>query len=290
MTSRTARNASIAVAGVAVLAGAGLAALRLADARADAALGDALMDAARAGTERRFDPVMVADLPEAARRYFMFAIAPGTPLSTVARIEMGGTLDLGSRDAPSARPMRARQVLAPPHGLVWSVRTGGAMAVTGSDALGPNGSWSRFRILGGIPVGRVSGEDHRRSSFGRMVWEGLFWTPAAFLPDAEAGWDALEWESVDAATARVTVRHGGLEQSADVTVDGDGRPLRIVFPRWSDENPERAYRLQPFGGDLSGFETIAGFQLPTRVVGGNHYGTVLYRPFFRAEVTEVTFP
>jgi hypothetical protein len=233
---------------------------------------------------------MVADLPEPARRFFTFAIAPGTPLATAARIEMRGVLDLGSREAPNPSPMRAEQVLAPPHGFVWRVGMGGAMAVAGSDALGPDGSWSRFRILGGLPVARAGGADHRRSSFGRMVGEGLFWTPAAFLPAAGAGWDALDWKAVDAATARVTVRAGGLEQSADVTVDPEGRPLHVVFPRWSDVNEARAYRLQPFGGDLSAFETFGGFRLPTRVVGGNHYGTARYHPFFQAEVTDVTFP
>ena len=177
----------------------------------------------------------------------------------------------------------------PPHGFVWTVRTGSAMRVTGTDAMGPQGSWSRFRILDAVPVGRAGGDpDHRRSSFGRMVGEGLFWTPAAFLPAADAGWDAIEWRGVDADTAEVAVRAHGLEQTARITVDGEGRPTTVVFPRWSDENVEGVYRLQPFGGELSEFETFDGFRLPTRVVGGNHHGTPLYHPFFQAQVTDVT--
>jgi hypothetical protein len=38
----------------------------------------------------RFDPAMVAGLPEPAQRFFKFAIAPGTPLLPVAEIDMGG--------------------------------------------------------------------------------------------------------------------------------------------------------------------------------------------------------
>jgi len=30
-----------------------------------------------------------------------------------------------------------------------------------------------------------------------------------------------------------------------------------------------------------------GFRLPTRVIGGNHYGTEFYHPFFRAKVEAV---
>ncbi len=55
------------------------------------------------------------------------------------------------------------------------------------------------------------------------------------------------------------------------------------------ENDEHVYRLQPFGGDLSEFETFGGFRLPTHVIGGNHYGTDLYHPFYRAKVGAVTF-
>ncbi|WP_432816562.1 hypothetical protein [Sulfitobacter sp. JB4-11] len=63
----------------------------------------------------------------------------------------------------------------------------------------------------------------------------------------------------------------------------------MVFDRWSNANADRLYRLQPFGGDLGAFEVFDGFRLPTRVVGGNHYGTPLYHPFYKAEVTHITF-
>lgn len=38
----------------------------------------------------RFDPAMLAGLPEPAARFFRFAIAPGTPLAAMAEIEMWG--------------------------------------------------------------------------------------------------------------------------------------------------------------------------------------------------------
>ncbi len=39
-----------------------------------------------------FGPEMVANLPNPARRYFTFAIAPGTPLRMVAEIDMTGEI------------------------------------------------------------------------------------------------------------------------------------------------------------------------------------------------------
>lgn len=282
------RRAAIGLAAVLATGAGGVVALRIVDGRADATLRDELLAASSAVAATPFEPAMVNGLPQPAQRFFLFAIESGTPLRGAAVIKMGGELSLGTRDDPRYQDMRAEEVLTPPFGFMWQVRTGGSMRVTGSDALGPAGSWSRFRVLDSVPVGRVGHDrDHRRSSFGRMVGEGLFWTPAAFLPAADAGWDMIEWHGVDADTAEVRVRVGDMAQSARVTVDDAGRPLRVRFQRWSNENNERVYRLQPFGGELSEFETFDGFRLPTRVTGGNHYGTDLYHPFFRAKVEAV---
>lgn len=80
--------------------------------------------------------------------------------------------------------------------------------------------------------------------------EGVEWAP---------GWDD---------TGRATVRRAGLVQTVDLTVDAEGRPLRVVIPRWSNANPEKTFRLQPFGGVLGGFRRFGGFTLPTVVDGG----------------------
>jgi hypothetical protein len=117
-----------------------------------------------------------------------------------------------------------------------------------------------------------------------VVAEGTFWTPAAFLPGP-----GVSWESVDDDTARVTVSHEGLEQSVEITVAEDGRPLRVVMPRWSNANPEGVWRIQPFGGDLSKFRDFGGYRLPTHVDGGNFIGTDAYFPFFKARVTDIRF-
>ena len=162
------------------------------------------------------------------------------------------------------------------------MRTRGGMPLSGSDSA----RWTRFRLAGLIPVARAGGTpDHARSAFGRMVAEAAFWTPAALLPGPE-----VRFEPVDAETVRVTVRRGELEQAVEITVAADGRPERVVLQRWSDANPERRFRLQPFGGVASDFREVAGFRLPFRVEGGNMFGTEAWFPFFLAEVTEIRFP
>lgn len=265
----------VAVAAVALLA------WRALDRRADARAWDALARW-RSESPAAFDPAMVADLPDPARRYFLYTIAPGTPLRSTAVLEMGGEIGMGTKDAPGYRPMEARQILATPEGFVWALDAG---IIAGSDGLTADASWTRFWLGGLAPVVRVGGSaDHFRSAFGRVVAEGTFWTPAAFLPGP-----GIRWEPVDEDTARVTVAHHGLEQAVEITVAEDGRPTRVVLSRWSNANPEGEWRLQPFGGDLSEFRDFGGYRLPTRVDGGNLIGTDAYFPFFRARVRDIRF-
>ena len=226
---------------------------------------------------------MVADLPEPARRYFRFTISDGTPLYTVATLKMQGRFSLGSKAAPNYMDMSAMQVLAAPDGFVWKMSgQSGLMRISGSDS----GAWTRFWLLGLAPVARFGGNlDHKRSAFGRYIAEAVFWTPAALLPGPH-----VTWERVSENTARVEVNHDGLEQAVDITVDNDGRPTQVKFPRWSDANPAKVHQIQPFGGHLSAFKDFDGFRLPTHVEAGNFFGTDNYFPFFIADVTEIRFP
>jgi hypothetical protein len=228
-----------------------------------------------------FEPSMVAALPEPARRFFLFAIAPGARLATVVEIRMEGELALGSKAAPNPQPMAAQQILAAPRGLVWRVRTGkGLLRACGSDGMVDGRSWTRFWLLRLVPVVRVGDTaDHLRSSFGRVVAEAAFWAPAALLPRA-----GVTWTAVDRDTARATVCWRGLSQEVDVRVDATGQPVWVSMPRWSNANPAGVFRLQPFGGELSDFRQVDGMRVPFRVDGGNFFGTPDYFPFYRARV------
>lgn len=258
-----------------------LALLRWHDARADRQEWLRLA-ALQPSAPRRFNHAMVAELPEPARRFFQLSIEEGARLWTVAEIDMGGQFSLGSKEQPRYQPMQAWQILAAPHGFVWQLELPGALPVSGSDA----GHWTRFRLLGLVPVARQGGDDdHTRSAFGRYVAEALLWTPAALLPGP-----GVEWKALSEHSARVTVRHQGLEQAVDLHVDAQGQPLHVQFMRWSNANAERIYREQPFGAVPSQFQPVQGFRVPLRVEAGNHYGTEAYFPFFKAEVTALRFP
>lgn len=242
--------------------------------------------ARRSAEPRQFAPLMVEQLPDPARRFFLFTIEEGAVLRTVSEIRMRGALGLGTKEAPNYAPMHAEQILAPPHGLVWKLRAGRGMArITGSDGCEDDASWVKFWLAGTVPIVRAGGTaDHARAAFGRVVAESVFWCPAALLPH-----NGVAWEAVSASTARATVTRGGLTQTVDVTIAESGQPSTVVIPRWTDANADKVYRLQPFGGYLSAFEHFDGYVLPTHVEGGNFIGTADYFPFYKADVDALRF-
>lgn len=252
------------------------------DHKADRVLWNVLA-ASQSISSATFEPMMVDDLPEPARRYFRYTIKTGAPLHTVAEISMRGQFSLGTKEAPNYFSMTAEQILAAPTGFVWKMNAkNGVMRISGSDAT----QWTRFWLMGVVPVARIGGNrDHTRSAFGRYIAEAVFWTPAALLPGAN-----ISWESVNDTTARVVVVHEGMVQSVDITVNANGQPIEVSFLRWSDANADNAYRTQPFGGYLSEYREFSGYRLPTHIEAGNQFGTDAYFPFFIADVTDIRFP
>jgi len=145
-----------------ILTGLALSVWRLLDHRADLKAMHELA-VSQPAQPPTFAADMIAHLPEPARRYFLYTIEPGTPLSSVASITMVGRFGMGNRDKPNYLDFTATQVLAMPAGFVWKMRARrGLMRLSGSDSQ----RWTRFWLMGLLPIARLGGDtDHTLSIF-----------------------------------------------------------------------------------------------------------------------------
>ncbi len=233
-----------------------------------------------------FSLEMVAELPAAARRYFARAIAPGTPLRMVVELEMAGEIGLGTKDNPGYRPMRAREIIAPPHGFVWSPTIGTGLArITGSDGYAEGEGWTRFWLGGIIPIARPRpSPDLARSAAARSILEAL-WAPASLLP-----LNGVVWEDIDPDRARAVFRTpNGDGLALTIAVAHDGSPMSVMMQRWTNANPDRVFRWQPTGGFVEELGTVDGYTVPTRMSAGNQFRTDRYFPFFKAQIASMVF-
>lgn len=222
-----------------------------------------------------FDPATLDALPEPARRYLLWAIAPGTPAARGMELAMHGTIRLAPDREPL--PMTATQFLAPPREFTWEARThGGLMRIRGFDRyIGGQGEM-RWKLLGVIPVMRASGPDITRSAAGRLAMESVL-APWALLPGGGAA-----WEAVDDDRALFRMRVGDEEVATTVTVAADGRPVRVSAPRWREDAGPGGPGYLRFDVEMEGELQAGGFRLPRRLVAGWRLGEEDGFAFFEA--------
>ena len=228
-----------------------------------------------------FHPSMTDGLPAPARRYLRRTFAPGAPLHRSVRLSMQGSIRL--RPDGAALPMKAEQVLAPPHGFVWTAVAGTwRMWFRGFDRYGKGKGAMRWWLYGVLPVVSASGPDITRSAAGRLGGEAVF-VPALLLPATGAF-----WEAVDDDTARVTLSVGSEPVSSTLAVAGDGRLRSVTIRRWCSDGEKPGY--DRFVVDRFGNErTIDGVTLPTRFRAGWRLGEPDAFPFFDATIGAIRF-
>lgn len=210
----------------------------------------------------RFDPEQIGDLPVAARRYLLHALAPGARLSAAARLRMHGTIRLGD----AWHRFEAEQVLRWDRGFVWraSVRQG-VTPIVGSDRWLDGEGSMRWKLLGVVPVLKADGPDVTRSAAGRLHIESM-WTPAVFLGPG------VRWAERDASHARATIAAHGEASSLELTLDEEGAVTASKMLRWG--NPEGdAFHYADFGALVEGERTFDGVTLPTVLRAGWFFGS-----------------
>lgn len=230
-----------------------------------------------------FTKDMILDLPEIAQRFFEQAIAEGTPLYNSVELDMAGTFIMGQANNPQEYDLRARQILAPPDEFVWiASMSSGLLTFSGSDGLQGGHGWTRFWMYRALPLVQVAATANiDRSAAARPAIEAI-WAPATLLPA-----NGVRWEQIGPDLATATFVNQTLPITITLRIDADGALQEVWTERWSDENPEKEFRLQPFGAFIEDSKTFDGFTIPSRVSVGNHFGTEDFFPFFKVELTKV---
>ena len=101
--------------------------------------------------------------------------------------------------------------------------------------------------------------------------------------------NGVAWEPIDARRSRAVVQHRGERFAIELSVAEDGRLLSVTMQRWTDANPERVFRWQPFGGTIEAVGIFEGYTVAVRVEAGNLFGTDVYFPFFRPRVASIRY-
>lgn len=228
-----------------------------------------------------FSQDLIADQPEPVQRYFLHAIAPGTPLANAVYLTMKGTIRL----APNQdwMPLQAEELLSTT-GFVWQANARqGIIQMQGADYYTASTGRMRFSLWGVIPVVNAQSPDLMRSAIGRSVGE-LFWLPSALLPQRGVSWQVINDNTIQAS---LTLDNEPI--TLTFVIDSQGRLLKSSFLRWGDQTEDKQYAKIPFGGEYQAEQTFGGYTIPSQMGAGWWIGSDRYFEFFRVTLEQAVF-
>lgn len=233
-------------------------------------------------TEYVFTEDMVASLPSPVQRYFLHAIAPGTPLASAVTLEMSGSFRLGE-DKPWV-PMQAKQRISLLKGFVWQATVGrGLSQFVGADYYIKGTGRMRFSLWGLVPLVNAHTHDIASSSLGRLAGE-FVWLPSALLPQ-----QGVIWQAIDERTVQASFVIDDEPVTLTLIVDSDGKVLQLSLPRWGDATENGSWNYIPFGVEFQAEQQFGGFTIPSQMNAGWWFGTERYLEFFRATIAKAEF-
>ncbi|MGE5728841.1 MAG: DUF6544 family protein [Gemmatimonas sp.] len=176
----------------------------------------------------RYERAEIAALPAPVIRYFEFALTPGQPVVTGARIEWEGQFSMRPRRWSAFTATQHYRVQPP--GFVWDARIWmtGVLPVLVRDSYADHEGSLRAAIGGIVKVADSHGTvEIAKGELLRYLAEAI-WFPTALLPSAGVSWTAID---EDSATA--TLSDGATTVSLDAHFGASGaiQSLSAMRPR-----------------------------------------------------------
>jgi len=134
-------------------------------------------------------------------------------------------------------------------------------------------------MLSLITMADASGPEVDQGALLRYLAE-MMWFPTAWLADY------IQWESIDAHSAKATLRHAGLTVSAVLHFNEDGLVAQVTAERYWDENGK--FALRKWSGRVEDYREAGGMRIPMKVDVLWHLDTGDFS-YFRAEITEIEY-
>ncbi|KAB1189963.1 hypothetical protein GJR96_17470 [Haloferax sp. MBLA0076] len=249
----------LGVGGIVLLGGVALALASRAQRVASSArlVGELLADRASTPTRTvRFEDI--EGLPKPIRRYLEHVLTEGRPYVHTARLHQDGEFRLGDASAPW-KPLEATQhYTVEPPGFVWDARIDivPSVPIRVVDAFVGGEGLLVAKLFSLVPVAEADpSQELDEGELARHLAE-MVWFPTAFLPG-----QGVEWDAVDAHSARATIEYDGTSASVVFHVDDD-EITHVTADRWY-EMDDGSYELQPWTGYFHDYHEVDGLRVPS---------------------------
>jgi hypothetical protein len=197
-------------------------------------------------------------LPEPIRRYLGYAILPHAPAIRTAHLRHDGFF----RTKPEQRWLKIKGdqyfTIAEP-GFVWKAKVWPFpfIWISARDLLYAGHGNMLVKLFSTFTLADASGAEIDQGATLRWLAENI-WFPFGLVSDP------IEWEPIDAQSARAVIRSRGKTASAVVNIDNEGKLVSLRADRYRDIGGGLAV-LTPWTAHCSEYHEFNGFRVPTSV-------------------------
>lgn len=234
---------------------------------------------------RQARPFVILDehllgLPEAVQRYLRWAGVVGKEAVPTVRLKQKGFLRL--REGQKWLRLKAEQYFtSSPPAFVWYARVrsfpGVTMSVT--DVFTRGHGRLRAKLLSFIKIADAKGPEVDQGELLRYLAETI-WFPTVWLSDY------IQWEGIDARSARTTLSQAGLTVAAVFHFNDEAQLDRVTADRYREENGK--FALRRWSGRLEDYREVGGMRIPMKVEVSWQLDSAEFT-CFRAEIAEIEY-
>ena len=236
---------------------------------------------ARAKTQDRA-PITKADLaglPEPVRRYLIQTGAIGRPRVSTVRLKQEGFF----RTKPDQKwmPMHAVEYYSvDPPAFLWhgKIKMLPLLSIQARDRLDAGKGHMLIKLLA-FTLGDVRGPELDQGALVRYFNE-LMWFPTAFLSES------IQWEGIDASSARGTIRIGETSASAVLHVTESGQFANFVADRYMSTGD--TFSLETWSTPVDDYAEMNGLRLPVSGEGVWHLSAGDFS-YIRVRIAELEY-
>ena len=243
------------------------------------------LEATRSGAAaERFDSKQLDGLPESVARHLRQVLPEGTPIIRAVEVVHRGTFNM-SQTGEQWKPFTSRQhVVTHPPGFVWDGRVSMApgLDVHVHDAYVGGEGVLEPAILGLVTLVKLRDRGEvARGELMRFMAEAA-WYPTALLPS-----QGMQWEPIDASSARATLVDGAIRLSMTFHFGADGL-LDTIRAEGRGRTVGDQVIHTPWEGRMSNYQRRDGLLIPLdgEVAWLTPEGRL---PYWRGTITELRY-
>ena len=203
---------------------------------------------------------MLQKLPDPVKRYLVYTGVIGKPIVQTVRLKQVGKIRKDTEQPWMNFEAKEYYSVSPPC-FVWIayMRIFGLPLVRVRDFYMEGRGNILVKVLSLFTVANSAGKEMNQGAMMRYLNE-MMWFPSAFLGEN------VSFESIDANSARVTLRDTGKSVTAIMYFDDEGKLTNFTAPRYRDMGSNK-FELENWSTPIREYGEFEGLKLPLKGAG-----------------------